>query len=172
MSRPLVRLQKELKESQAHPEEDIALHLYDKATRTTGGNDLFEWIAILKGPPDTPFAGGTFQLLLHVPKDYPMVPPAATFLTKVFHPNIEFHSGKVCLDILKSRWSPAWTLSSVCRAILSLLADPESSSPFNCDAGNLVRAGDRLGYEAMARYYVIEEAGGRRLRIVGDTIYL
>ena len=69
-------------------------------------------------------------------------------------------TGEVCLDILKTAWSPAWTLQSVCRAILSLLAHPAPDSPLNCDAGNLLRAGDALGFASMARCYTLELAKG------------
>ena len=51
---------------------------------------------------------------------------------------------QVCLDILKSAWSPVWNLSSLCRAICALLAHPEPSSPLNCDAGG-EEGGGQLG---------------------------
>ncbi|TPP45305.1 Ubiquitin-conjugating enzyme family protein [Leishmania donovani] len=163
MPNPLVRLGKELKEATEHPDPDIHLELYDptkgsNSSRSSQGAasqpsqqqpGLYTWLAILKGPPDTPFAGGSYRLVLSIPHEYPLV----------FHPNVEFNTGNVCLDILKKRWSPVWTLSSVCRAILNLLAEPESDSPFNCDAGNLLRAGDMEGYASLVRYYAITDAG-------------
>ena len=83
-------------------------------------------IAIIKGPPSTPFEGRDFIVRLDVPVEYPLTPPAARFVTKCFHPNVNFESGEICLDILKKEWSPAWSLQSACRAIQSLLGDPNS----------------------------------------------
>ena len=145
------RLRKELTDALKSNDHELHLNIV--------GGDLYKWEAKITGSKDTPFEGGVFTILLRVPSDYPMVPPTATFQTKIFHPNIAFNSGEVCLDILKSRWSPAWTISSVCRAIINLLTDPEADSPLNCDAGNLVRAGDAKGYANMARMYAILEAG-------------
>lgn len=44
-------------------------------------------------------------------------------------------TGEICLDLLKTAWSPIWTLASACSAIHQLLATPEPSSPLNVDAG-------------------------------------
>ena len=78
------------------------------------------------GPPSSPFEGYEFLLRLDVGAEYPLVPPSIRFMTKCFHPNINFQTGEICLDILKKEWSPAWSLQSACRAVQSLLADPNS----------------------------------------------
>ena len=78
------------------------------------------------------------------------------FKTKIFHPNIHFSTGEVCVDFLKTNWVPSWTLTSLTRAIIVLLAAPNAESPLNCDAGNLIRTGDMMGFASMGRMYAIK----------------
>lgn len=76
-------------------------------------SNLNEWVAVLRGPSDTPYAGGHWRVRLSVPSQYPLSAPTATFLTPIFHPNVHFKTGEVCLDILKVRnWS--WFLAIAC----------------------------------------------------------
>ncbi len=39
------------------------------------GDNLFEWVASIKGPRGTVYEGGTFLLELKFPSDYPFKPP-------------------------------------------------------------------------------------------------
>ena len=123
-------------------------------------DNIYIWNAQLIGPEGTPYHGGTFTVVLVVKDDYPLVPPTARFQTRIFHPNVHFKTGEVCLDILKTQWTPAWTIVSVCQAILAMLSDPNADSPLNCDAGNLIRNGDTRGFDAVARMYTIDLASG------------
>ncbi len=100
--------------------------------------------------------GYVFDIEIIVPSDYPISPPAIRFLTKIFHPNISFSSGEVCIDILKKDWTPAWSLQSACRAILSILSEPNPDSPLNCDAGNMLRSGDFIAFESICLFYCKE----------------
>lgn len=141
---------------------------YKEVTRSKSGDtgitlipneaNLFLWRALLKGPTETPFEGGSFELSINVPEQYPLVPPTVRFKTKIFHPNVHFRTGEICLDILKTAWSPAWTLLSLCQAVLALMSDPAPDSPLNCDAGNLLRGGDIRGYNSLAKMYTIDFA--------------
>ena len=40
------------------------------------------------GPPDTPYAGGTYQIDIIVPDMYPFKSPIMKFDTKIWHPNV------------------------------------------------------------------------------------
>ncbi|KAF3636771.1 Protein PEROXIN-4 [Capsicum annuum] len=122
------RLFKEYKEVQREKTADPDIQL------VCDDSNIFKWTALIKGPSETPYDGGVFQLAFSVPEQYPLQPPQVRFLTKIFHPNVHFKTGEICLDILKNAWSPAWTLQSVCRAIIALMAHPEPDSPLNCDS--------------------------------------
>ncbi|KAJ1454467.1 ubiquitin-conjugating enzyme/RWD-like protein [Pelagophyceae sp. CCMP2097] len=139
---PFTRLRKELAIVREAPEEDLRLW--------ANPDDLLEWSCHLRGPPDTSYANGVFRLEIRCSEHYPLRPPTIWFETKIFHPNIHATTGEICLDILKDAWSPAWTLREACRAVRALLADPNADSPLNCDAGNLLRAGEDAAFAQQA----------------------
>jgi peroxin-4 len=145
------RLRKELQNLERNkPDPDIFL--------IPDTENILNWTALLRGPTDTPYEGGVFQLSINCGTNYPLAPPSIQFVTRVFHPNVHFRTGDICLDILKKEWSPAWGVQAACRAILALLSDPDADSPLNCDAGNMVRGGDMFAYNTTARMYTVENA--------------
>ena len=75
------------------------------------------WKAIIKGPSDSIYSGGYFQIDIKLPKEYPYLPPKMKFDTKIWHPNISSQTGAICLDILKDQWSPALSIRT---ALISL----------------------------------------------------
>ncbi|KAG8191818.1 hypothetical protein JTE90_022810 [Oedothorax gibbosus] len=113
------------------------------------GDDLFHWQATIMGPPDSPYQGGVFFLTIHFPTDYPFKPPKVAFTTRIYHPNIN-SNGSICLDILRSQWSPALTISKVLLSICSLLCDPNPDDPLVPEIAKIYKT-DREKYNELAR---------------------
>ena len=84
----------------------------------------------IAGPASTPFEGGIFHIELYLPDEYPMVPPKLLFRTKIYHPNID-KLGRICLDILKDKWSPALLIRSVLLSMQALLSAPNPDDPLD-----------------------------------------
>ncbi|CAB1331423.1 unnamed protein product, partial [Coregonus sp. 'balchen'] len=85
------------------------------------------------------------------PIDYPYSPPAFRFLTKMWHPNI-YENGDVCISILhppvddpqsgelpSERWNPTQNVRTILLSVISLLNEPNTSSPANVDASVMYR---------------------------------
>ncbi|KAL8147457.1 hypothetical protein AgCh_004966 [Apium graveolens] len=53
-------------------------------------NNILLWNAVIFGPDDTPWDGGTFKLTLQFTEDYPNKPPVVRFVSRMFHPNSVF----------------------------------------------------------------------------------
>lgn len=102
------------------------------------GGDIFHWRAVIAGPEDSPWEGGLFKLDLQFDDRYPLVPPTVRFLTKgVFHPNV-YVDGNICLDTLKSCWSPTLDVEALLLSITSLLSDPNPRSAANGEAARML----------------------------------
>ncbi|KAL7675776.1 hypothetical protein ACOME3_002040 [Neoechinorhynchus agilis] len=112
-------------------------------------DDFFHWKATLVGPPESPYSGGVFFLDIRFPQDYPFKPPEVKFTTRIYHPNIN-SSGNICLDILRSQWSPALTISKVLLSICSLLCDPNPDDPLVSGIAQIYKA-DRELYNNNAK---------------------
>ena len=74
-----------------NPKEDIIL--------TPLGESLYDWRRVIKGPPESAYSEGHFELDIQIPEEYPINPPKVKFLSKVFHPNLHFKTGEICLDL-------------------------------------------------------------------------
>lgn len=84
---------------------------------------LLLWTATLNGPAETPYENLTFKLSLSFSSAYPYTPPTVVFKTPIYHPNVDF-SGRICLDILKDKWSPLLNVQGVLLSLQSLLGEP------------------------------------------------
>ena len=88
------------------------------------------------GLAGTVYSGLSYKLSLKFPAEYPFKAPTVKFETPCFHPNVDQH-GNICLDILKEKWSAAYSVRTVLLSIQSLLGEPNNDSPLNTYAAKL-----------------------------------
>jgi len=65
-----------------------------------------------EGPPQSPYKDGIFHLSCNIPREFPLRPPEVRFLTKIYHPNIDYQVA-ICTSILKEEWSLILYLASL-----------------------------------------------------------
>jgi peroxin-4 len=153
---PIKRLMTELQAYQSDP-NDALLDL------GPADEDVMHWRAVMKGVAGTAYQGGSWLLDIHIPQAYPLVAPSVRFITPICHPNVDFHTGEICLDLLKTSWSPAYTISTTMTSVHQLLTSAEPDSPLNIDIAQMFRLGDYVGAEALIRFYTATERyEGRR----------
>lgn len=122
----------------------------------------------IAGPKDSPWAGGLFTLSVTCGSDYPMKPPKAKFVSKMWHPNVG-SNGDICLDVLQNMWSPALTLEQLFLSIASLLTDPNPDSPMNSEAANLYKK-NRAQYDARIRKLVEKCPGDGQVQAYAGAV--
>jgi ubiquitin-conjugating enzyme E2 D/E len=93
-------------------------------------DDPFVWKAYIIGPLDTPYEGGTFEVEIKFPQNYPNNRPDVKFNTKIFHANVIMDSGHICVSLM-NEWRSTDTVSTILLAITNLLCDPNRSDSIN-----------------------------------------
>ncbi|CED83762.1 ubiquitin-conjugating enzyme [Phaffia rhodozyma] len=101
---------------------------------------------MITGPEGSPFAGGKFKLELFLPDGYPMEAPKVRFLTKIYHPNID-KLGRICLDILKDKWSPALQIRTVLLSVQALLSAPNPDDPLANDVAEHYKSDEKAAHQ-------------------------
>jgi ubiquitin-conjugating enzyme (huntingtin interacting protein 2) len=141
------RLKKELHDVQkdADGTSGVTAHPIDPA-------NLRELVGTLKGPKDTAYENGVFQISITIPPTYPFEPPKMKFITKIWHPNISSQTGAICLDILKDQWSPALTIKTALVSLQALLSAPEPTDPQDAEVAKQYLA-NRETFESTARFW-------------------
>lgn len=87
---------------------------------------------------------------------YPINAPLCRFITKIWHPNIS-EKGTICLDLLKEQWSIMMTTSNIINAIELLLLNPETSSPQNKSAAEMMEKSKTRYEKKIQTYYNIND---------------
>jgi ubiquitin-conjugating enzyme E2 N len=116
------RIAREIQSLTTHPPSGVSAVPHPENSR------YFD--AYILGPTGSPYEDGIFKLEIFLPENYPLCPPKARFLTKVYHPNID-KLGRICISILNKEWSPALSISSLLVSLQSLLSDPNPADPLD-----------------------------------------
>ena len=127
MASPEARLKRRIQSELSELNNDPTLDGQMKVELLNDSN-MLKLKGTFKGPPQTPYADGSFITLFDLSSNYPFKPPAVTFQTRVWHPNVS-DRGYICVDLLRSRWTPASTLKVVLLSLQLLMQDPNPNSP-------------------------------------------
>ncbi|KAH6641293.1 ubiquitin-conjugating enzyme/RWD-like protein [Chaetomium tenue] len=113
------------------------------------------------GPPDTPYAGGTYQIDIVVPDMYPFKSPIMKFDTKIWHPNVSSVTGAICLDTLGSGWSPVGTIKMALISLRMLLESPNPKDPQDAEVAKMMMEQPNE-FAAKAHDWAVKHAGAPR----------
>mmetsp|Transcript_51493 Transcript_51493/g.126420 ORF Transcript_51493/g.126420 Transcript_51493/m.126420 type:complete len:157 (-) Transcript_51493:91-561(-) len=152
-AKAIKRLQKEVKQFQTDDE-------LKWCTVKPVDDDLFNLVVTFKGPEETPYEKGTFQVSVKVPEKYPFKAPTFVFITKMYHPNIMRADGAICTDILGDGWSPQTKIHDVLKVIKTLLITPNPDNPLEGDIAAQFSS-NRAAFEKTAREHVKKHASGK-----------
>jgi len=100
-------------------------------------------------------SNAVYLLDIFFPSKYPFIPPIFSFVTPVYHAQVdEERQGRVVLDLVEPEYySPAFNISELLLTIQSLLASSFECSSTSSTASAEVNAA-RVGQEAMAREWM------------------
>lgn len=116
----------------------------------------------LAGPEGTPYAGGWFNVELVFTDRFPGEQPIAHFVTKIWHPNVSYATGKVCVAL--GTWGRSGVgYSNVCSVVCvltglqMLLSTLSPDHAYNQEAAQQLM-GDVEGFNRQAREYTRQYA--------------
>jgi ubiquitin-protein ligase len=92
--------------------------------------DISFWKVVMTGPPESPYASGTFLFYLHMDEQskWPTFAPTGRFCTPIHHPNVN-SNGRICHSIFDRNWTSDTSCSSILNSIYGLLLVPDYSDP-------------------------------------------
>ncbi len=128
--------------------------------------DVLEWQAVISGPEDSLYEGGTFYFKIQFHGHYPVKPPKVIRLTPMIHVNVcdECH---MCLPepigtvgqctFGENSWRPATKLCDILLAIRNVLKNPNYDDPADSDLAALYKK-NKKEYAKTIREHVLRHA--------------
>ena len=122
--------------------------------------NIMEWRCTMLGPQDTPFANGLFFLKIKFPDNYPKKPPEVSFLTPIYHINVNPKAptkgqteslGHVCISTL-NWWKPTSNIREVLHDIFALFYMSNPKSPYGMERAEEFRHNKKL-YDKKCQYF-------------------
>ncbi|KAG6918172.1 hypothetical protein DXG01_016157 [Tephrocybe rancida] len=113
--------------------------------------NILTWNFLVRGPPDSPYAGGEYHGVLLFPSEYPFKPPGikacqpliatktiSHWMHQMYTPSGRFHPDrKICFsmsDFHPGTWNPAWSVATILTGLLSfMLSDEMTTGSVNSD---------------------------------------
>lgn len=86
-------------------------------------SNILEWHYVIRGPENSPYAGGVYHGKLIFPSEFPYKPPSIYMIT----PTGRFKcNSRLCLsisDFHPEYWNPAWSVSTILTGLLSFMLE-------------------------------------------------
>ena len=101
-------------------------------------NDISIWKVIYSGSIGTLYHGSHWLIFVQFPEEYPNLAPMIRFFNKIYHPNIN-QDGRICHEILSSKWSPSVDSVSIFSNIKDMLKDPNPDDALEREAAQLYK---------------------------------
>ena len=173
-----LRLEKDLEElSHKRDGRDFArsdINIYKDDHSTVVPN-----IRVVVYPLRGPFSGGRFEFHLKIPENYPYSPPVVHCLTRTFHPNICFYTGRTEFSILREGWRPVLAIKDVIAGLQLMFLEPHKQFPTNKQIWELycnnrpkyenwirqsLRGGKHEGYDLVNHFAINCSSGLKRTK--------
>ncbi|XP_074190948.1 ubiquitin-conjugating enzyme E2 U isoform X8 [Rhinolophus sinicus] len=132
--------------------QELKNNNYEGITAFPVSEDMMEWEANIEGLQNTFWRRIFFQLTINFTPEYNFVPPVVTFRTIPFHPNVDQHTGRPCIDFLDNtdEWNTSYTLSSILLTLQIMLSNPVLNNPVNLEAAQMLTE-DETKYKLIIR---------------------
>ncbi len=129
--------------------------------------DVLEWQAVIYGPENSLYEGGTFYYKITFPQEYPFKPPQVHKITPMLHVNIHPPDCHMCLPkpigavgeciVTNADWAPRTKLYDQLLAIRDAMKNPYFAEPGDMELVSLYEK-DRNDYAKKIREHVIKHA--------------